>query len=523
MKKLLIYIFFIGLLFSSCEDTVDVSNPNNIEVRSFWQSEADAESGVNAIYNMFYKPGTYSRWIWFRLDLASDEGFSSSPWVELADWTRFIYNNYNFWEGNAWTYRDSYEAIFRANQVLHHVPDIEFEDQDTKDRLLGQAYFLRALYYYNLAILWGSENNSLSIVLEPSQPGDTPEGHPVSDVWAQAEEDLQNAIEMLPEQWDDNNLGRATRGAAYALRAKCRMQQHKWEEALQDLEWLVDGEGAQYYGLVDNYKDNFTHFNENNIESVFEIQYSDVHKAPAGDDDFAIDPNLGLNRGQFFAPPGIGWTDGEVRPWLVDEFKNEMDLNGDYDIRLRETVFYEEMAADFPGNDRIYGRGMDVWNQDNYRGRVFFRKYGTDYYRDFDDYHSPVNVRLIRYADVLLMYAECIANTPGGTLEDAVALVNRVRARANMPNLEVNYLAATQNKEDFLKRLQMERSLELSLEGHRWADIKRWGLTDNQDGVNELSQRDPDFNNFVVGRHRSLPIPSSEVNNNEKLEQNPNY
>jgi hypothetical protein len=523
MKKLLIYIFSIGLLFSSCEDTIDVSNPNNIEVRSFWQSEADAESGVNAIYNMFYKPGTYSRWLWFRLDLASDEGFSSSPWVELADWTRFIYNNYNFWEGNGWTYRDSYEAIFRANQVLHHLPDIEFEDQDKKDRLFGQAYFLRALYYYNLAILWGSENNSLSIVLEPSQPGDTPEGHSVSDVWAQAEKDLQNAINMLPEQWDDNNLGRATRGAAYALRAKCRMQQHKWDEALQDLEWLVDGEGAQYYGLVDNYKDNFTHFNENNIESVFEIQYSDVHKAPAGDDDFAIDPNLGLNRGQFFAPPGIGWTDGEVRPWLVDEFKNEMDLNGDYDIRLRETVFYEQMAADFPGNDRIYGRGMDVWNQDNYRGRVFFRKYGTDYYRDFDDYHSPVNVRLIRYADILLMYAECIANTPGGSLADAVALVDRVRARANMPNLEVNYLAATQNKEDFLKRLQMERSLELSLEGHRWADIKRWGLTDTQDGVNELSQRDPDFNNFVVGRHRSLPIPSSEVNNNEKLEQNPNY
>ena len=340
MKKFLIYILFVGLFISSCEDAVDVSNPNNIEVRNFWQNEADAESGVNAIYNMFYKPGTYSRWIWFRFDLSSDEGFSSSPWIELGDWTRFIFNNYNFWEGNGWTYRDCYEAIFRANQVLKYVPDIEFQDQQKKEQVMGQAYFLRALYYYNLAILWGSPNNSLSIVLEPSSPGDTPQGHPVADVWAQAESDLQNAINMLPEQWDDNNLGRATKGAAYALRAKCLMQQHKWDEARQDLEWLVTGEGVQYYGLVANFKDNFTHFNENNIESVFEIQYSDVHKAPAGDGDFDIDPNLGLNRGQFFAPPGIGWTDGEVRPWIVDAFRSEMNLDGGYDLRLRESVFY---------------------------------------------------------------------------------------------------------------------------------------------------------------------------------------
>ncbi len=521
MKKIFVYLFFVGLLFPACE--VDVTNPNDLEVRVFWQSPADAESGVNAIYNMFYKPGTYSRWIWFRLDLTSDEGFSSSPWIELADWTRFIYNNYNFWEGNAWTYRDCYEAIFRANQVLFHVPDIEFVDQVAKDRLLGQAYFLRGLYYYNLALLWGSENNSLSIVLHPSKPADAPEGHSVSDVWAQVESDLQQAITMLPVSWDAENKGRATKGAAYALRAKCRMQQHNWQGAQQDLEWMVKGEGAQYYDLVPNFKDNFTHFNENNIESVFEIQYSDVHKAPAGDGDFAIDPNLGLNRGQFFAPPGIGWTDGEVRPWLVEEFKKEMDINGGYDIRLRESVFYEEMAEDFPGNDKIYRFGMDAWNRDNYRNRVFFRKYGTDYYRDFDDYHSPLNVRLIRYADVLLMYAECLANMPSGDLAEAIALVDRVRARVDMPALAVNHPTATQSKEVFLKRLQVERSLELCLEGHRWADIKRWGLVDNQVGLDELKQRDPDFNNFTIGKNSRLPIPSSEVNNNEGLEQNPGY
>ncbi|MEL7586251.1 MAG: RagB/SusD family nutrient uptake outer membrane protein [Prolixibacteraceae bacterium] len=515
------FILILGLMITSCE--VDVTNPNDLTVQSFWKSEADAQSGVDAIYNMFYKPGTYSRWIWFRLDLTSDEALSSSPWIDLADWTRFMYNNYNFWEGNAWTYRDCYEAIYRANQVLFYVPDIEFADENYKNQLLGQAYFLRALFYYDLTILWGSENKSLPIVLEPSKPGDTPEGHTDTEVWTQIQSDLTQAVSMLPAEWDDANKGRATRGAAYALRAKSYMQQHNWEAAKTDLDWLVKGDGASYYDLVANFQDNFTHFNENNAESVFEIQYSDIHKAPAGDGDFDIDPNLGLNRGQFFAPPGIGWTDGEVRPWLVNEFKKERNLDGGYDIRLRHSVFYKDMAADFPGNNKIYRFGMEVWNQDNYKDRVFFRKYGTDYYRDYDDYHSPVNVRVIRYADVLLMYAECLANLPSGSLGEAVALVDRIRGRVNMPPLAVNYPASVLSKETFLKRLQMERSLELCLEGHRWADIKRWGLTDNEAGVNELKQRDPDFNNFQIGKHKRLPIPSNEINNNAGLIQNPGY
>ena len=235
MKKLLTILISVHLIFfSSCE--VDVMNPNDLEVRAFWKTEIDARSGVNAIYNMFYKPGTYNRWIWFRYDLTSDEGFSSSPWLELADWTRFNYNNYNFWEGNAWTYRDSYEAIYRANQALFYIPQIEFADENEKNKLLGQAYFLRALHYYNVALLWGSENASLAIVLEPSNPGDTPPGNNVTAVWEQVEKDLANSITMLPGEWGSEDKGRATKGAAYALRAKARMQQHKWDEAAEDLE-----------------------------------------------------------------------------------------------------------------------------------------------------------------------------------------------------------------------------------------------------------------------------------------------
>lgn len=521
MKKI-IFILLTVFIINACD--VNVDNPNTITTATFWKTEADAQYGINAVYNMFYKPGTYSRWLWFRLDLTSDEGFSQSPWAELKEWTQFQYRNYNFWEGNSWTYRDFYEAIFRANQVLFNVPEIEFNDVNEKNRILGQAYFLRGVYYYNLALLWGSDNSSLPIVLEPSTPGMQPEGNTGAEVYQQAISDFTEAQSLLPEEWNDANKGRATKGAALAFRAKCYMQMHQWAEAKNDLQWLVDGAGSQYYDLVDNYEDNFRVDTENNIESVFEIQYSDIHKAPAGDGDFDVDPNLGLNRGQFFAPPGIGWTDGEIRPWLVTEFKKEKDLSDGYDIRLKHTAFYSEQHLDFDNNERIYREvsNDDTWNRDNWKGRVFYRKYSSEHYRDFDDYHNPTNVRLIRFADVLLMYAESIVES-GGTLADAVSHVDRVRARVNMPPLAVNHPTAVSNNEAFLKRLQMERALELATEGQRWPDIKRWGLVDNQAGIDELKERDPDFNNFVIGRHDVLPIPSSEADNNPNITQNPGY
>lgn len=537
MRKYIIYIIlFTGLFFTACD--VDVENPNTSTTKSSWKTEKDAHAGINAVYNYFYKPDTFSRWIWFRLDLTSDEGFSSSPWAELKEWTHFTYNNYNFGEGNAGTYGACYRAIFRANQVLHYVPNIEFNNQDDKDLILAQAHFLRGLYYYYLGLLWGSDNKSLAIVLEPSTTDMRPEGHTGTEVFEQAISDFTKALEYnIPEEWDADNKGRATKGAALAFRAKVYMQMHKWTEAKNDLYWLVEGEGKKYYGLTTNYFDNFNKDTENNIESVFEIQYSEINKAPAGDGDYDVDPNLGQNRGQFFAPPGIGWTDGELRPWLVTEFKKERDLSNDYDIRLKYTAFYDGMETDFLDNDKIYGRisghqkskpdgtadpSKDTWALDNWKGRVFFRKYGSDYFRDFDDYHNPTNIRLIRFADVLLMYAECIVES-GGSLSDAVGHVNTVRARVNMPALTVNYPAAASNSATFLKRLQMERALELATEGQRWADIKRWGLLDTDTGINELKSRDSDFNNFKKDKHNVLPIPTDEVKNNSNIVQNPNY
>ncbi|GAA4306953.1 RagB/SusD family nutrient uptake outer membrane protein [Compostibacter hankyongensis] len=511
MKKIFFpAILGLGALFatSSCSnDILDIKNQNTITVDQFWKTEDDAQRGVNAVYHMFYQNGGWNRWIYFRLDLTSDEGFSKSPWIELGDWTRFQYINYNFFEGNVNTWRDFYKAIFRCNQVLAYVPDIAFADQQKKDRILAQAKFLRAMYYHYAALLW----ENVPLVLEPSKPDDLPQQNTLAEVWQQVEKDLTEAAAVLPGSWDDPNAGRPTKGAALALLGKTYMQQHKWQEAKAALDYLVTGEGKGYYDLVPNYRDNFTDLNENNKESVFEIQFSDANKTAEGD---GPNSNMGNNRQQFFAPRGIGWSDGQARNWMVGEFKKEKTKDGKLDERLRYSLFYADLEKDF--GDKVYGRSWE-WDADE----AWFRKYQRDYQRTNEDYYSGVNFRVIRFADILLCYAE-VLNELGQT-QAAYAYVDRVRERANLKTLEAAHPEIGVSKDLFRERLKTERELELCGESVRWADLKRWGDLDSKEAVNKVAARDPDFKNFVVGKNIRLPLPQIEVENNTNLKQNPGY
>lgn len=506
IKYILLVIFSIS--FIACdEERLDVINPNALTEDQYWVTAENARAGVNAIYAMQYKPGLWSRWIYFRYDLTSDIGYSKSPWIELADWTRFQYINYNFWEGQVQTWRDHYKAIYRCNQVLANVPDIDM-DQDEKNLILAQAKFFRAFYYFNIAILW----EDAPLVLEPSSPEDVPEKRPMSDLFAQVETDLAEALAVLPTSWDAANTGRPTKGAANALLAKTYMQQHMWTEAKGALDYFFTGSGAGMYGLVPNFKDNFTHLNENNVESVFEIQFSDDNYG-GGDAD---GPNAGMgnNRAQFFAPGGIGWSDGQIRHWVVDEFKKELDLGGNIDERLRHSILYSDLEADF--GDKTYNRDWEWGAEDAY-----FRKYQRDYYRDNEDYYSQVNLRLIRYADILLLYAE-VLNELDQTAS-AYQYVDQVRTRANMDLLANAYPAIGNDKTSFRDRLKIERVLELCGESTRWMDLKRWGDLDTQASVDAIALRDPDFFNFEVGKNHRLPIPQIDVENNPNLNQHDEY
>ncbi len=158
-----------------------------------------------------------------------------------------------------------------------------------------------------------------ALVLEPKETDYEPEDATEEQIWAQVESDLGVAIAGLPESWPAAETGRVTKGAAVGILAKVLMQQHKWSEAKTQLEWIIGKEGS-LYGLVPIWMDNFTHTNENNIESLFEIQYNDTNRGNKND---GANMNTSFTRPRFYGPNSIGWADGKARRWLVDEFKKE--------------------------------------------------------------------------------------------------------------------------------------------------------------------------------------------------------
>lgn len=510
MKKLIILLFGT-FFFLACEEELDIDNPNQPTVEVFWKTENDAVGGVNAIYSTLHRGGI-SRWLPFYLIIRSDEGKSQSPATDIVNnMDQFLITDYNY--GNAYAvWNDNYVGIFRANQVIANVPAIEM-DATKKQRLIGEAKFMRALFYYQLVSLWGN----IPMMLAPSIPQDKPETSTQDQVWTQIELDLIDAVASLPNSYaDPADLGRATKGSAQALLAKAHMQQGEYTEALAPLEWLVEGEGAAIYDLMTDYRDNFLTTAENNQESVFEWQFQLNPSENHDDDASPSEPdrlNYGTSIAQFFGPPGVGWSDGEANRWLVYEFLEEDTEGGERDPRLAASLLFDSTDVGGPANTMIYGQSfLERYGDDN--KRVWFRKFQNDHWKDFEGYNSPNNWRYIRYADVLLMYAECL-NAVGRT-PDAYAHVDRVRGRAGLAPL--SDVAPGLSQPMFLEQLKHERITELSGEGHRWNDLTRWG-----DLGPELVSRDPGFATFDIGKDELLPIPQQERDINPALDQNTNW
>ncbi len=514
MKKISVYIFSFILLFGSfaCQDSLDIPNPNVSDESNFWSSSQDALLGVNAIYGNSYRPGAYARWLAIYMNPRSDDGIGSSGWGLLKSAVDFTQVDYNF-EGANLVWRHHYRGIYRANQVIDKVPNITM-DENLKKRYLAEAKFFRAAYYFNLVTLWGS----VPLVLQPSKPDDLPSQATEEETWAQIEKDLTEAAPDLPPFYPAADLGRVTRGAAYAMLGKAHLQQLEYQQAKNAFDWLVEGEGKTLYGLVANYRDNFLHTTENNIESVFEIQFKALQSVTDEDDP---NSNLGNQRGPFFSP--AGFNDMQMHRWVVDEFLVEQTVGGQRDPRLAATALFDFSNEAGPDAITAYGKTftqlMQPMNSDGSDQRVWYRKYLNDYHLSGETFEGPINFRAIRYADVLLMYAE----TLNGLDQTAAAYpyVDRVRERVGLAKLSVAKPGLT--KEQFLQQLMHERVTELTGEEVRWLDLARWGYFDEQAKINELKTRDFEFNNFDVTKHKWLPMVQSELDINPNLDQVGSY
>lgn len=477
----------LGAALAGCVE-LDLTNPNQQTTDTFWQSANDATMAMNATYNALQNNGAYGRWQAFAHDIRSDIGFSPSPWADLSNFNKFTLVDYDF-EVNREIWQHHYGAIFRANQVIANVPQIQMATP-LRDRLVAEARFVRALLYFNLVNLYGG---NIPLVTAPSDPSDRPGSSTEGAVYTQIEADLTQAAAALPPSYTGGDIGRATRGAALALLGKAHLQQREWPAASAALQQVM----ALGYDLVANYADNFTSANENNRESLFEVQFGDRSLLASG--------VRGLNIAKMVGPCGPSYCDGRPTRWYFDLFQQERTTTGAVDPRLDATIFYNKSG------------GMDVYGQ-SFQQRygpasteLFFKKYGEYYIAGDQDWDAAINYRVIRFADVVLMLAEAL-NEQGQTAA-AAPLVNRVRARVNLAALPAGLSQAAMRD-----RILRERALEFGLEGQRFLDLKRHNLL-----AKSLEAHDAEFSFFVPNKSERLPIPVSERNLNPGVNQNPGW
>jgi hypothetical protein len=450
----------LGLGAAACDNDVDITDPNAPSSQTFFASAADAEAAVTATYNTLLRLGTGQRWWAFAHDMRSDVGTSTSPWAELQAFVKLQFpSGYDF-EVNRELWNHSYELISRANLVTANVPNIQMNAAD-RGRLVGEAKFLRAMTYFNLISLYGGQ---IPLVLEPATPTDRPASSDSATVFAQIEKDLTDAAAAMPRQLLSASNGRATAGSAQGMLGKVQLQQRKWQQAAATLLPVVNGQyGA--YDLVADYATLFRQEGNNSRESLFEVQMGNVDTCGQG--------LCGNNVSKMVGPCGPGYCDGLPTRWYFTQFFTDSTAAGPrrpaprgdavllprrHDARLRPHLAL--VARQHAQPPREY--------QDT--TRLFFKKYGEYYIGSIDqNWESQINPKVLRFADVLLMYAEALNEQ--GQSGAAAPFVNRCAPAAGLRPISAG-LSQAQMRAAILK----ERALELGLEGQRWRDLGRQNL-----------------------------------------------
>lgn len=513
MKKILIYIglFTFGFALSCNEKDLDKINPNGVTFDTYFNNAAELQAGVNSVYAIIQSHSLVAREWFFTHDLRGDEMASGGGQLETPRNQILIGVNDS---GNGVTgavWRGWYRAIHRANVVIDKGPEVENISAALRERIIGEARFLRGWAYYELATLWGRVPVYTSFV--QSAEGAAPVSSQ-ADVYSQAIEDLKFAENVLPASYSDNDLGRATKGAAQTFLAKIYLQQGDYNTAKAQLEKVVN---SGTYSLTDNYADNFNEEGEFNSESIFEILY-----APSGGSFNWGEDADGQNiqeetvRSQEYSP--TAWRNVIPSNKLINSYENT--ANGDAKDDPRFDMSFYLSGDTYNNGSNVLTDEMVQGNTSMLRGsemKISWQKYEIMYKTDAANQTSGINMRVLRYADVLLLLAEC-ENELGNSAK-AIELVNQVRARpsVDMPSLPtVNWPVSNQG--EVRKAIQHERFIELAGEQIRNKDILRWRKNGKLDS-------EP-ITYFITGKHELLPIPQQEIDNNPVIsqsDQNPGY
>lgn len=519
-----------GLLTTGCNDWLSEKSPGSTELGDFFTSGDACLQVVNACYAPLaweYNKSYFSEW--FFGDIASDDALKGGQNVaDGAD--AYDIDNFKTNANNTIVldyYRAKYQGIIRCNLAITEISKYEPDktvSREELDCMLGQAYFLRGYYYFQLVRLFGGVP-LVNEVLDSSDKWQQPRAT-ADEVYASIIDDFKKAEEMLYEkhQYADEDLGRVTKGAACAMLCKVYLYNHDYANAYEwGKKFVNDHYLTGRYALLNDYSENFTLEGENGMESVFEIQYMADPTSDYGE-------GYGFSRGTFttiLTRPRMsslggksGWGWNHPTQNLYDEFEPG-DARREVAIGTPDAAGLQEIEVVYLGSPY-------------YNNKTSYSEGGTF---PAIDHHSrgPLNYRLIRASDVLLMYAEAALES-GKDVSAAKWALEQVRARARafastsdaLPAFP-GYRGYTDSTESLRDALRHERRVELAMEGHRWFDLVRWGIAaqvmdrDNGSyGKNESAEARAEMATFVAGKNELFPIPAEEIALNP-MPQNPGY
>ncbi len=492
----------IGSL-TSCSDKLDLTNPNQQTSGTFGYTANDLEECIIACYNHIRMEGTYAR-VGYNIDvMRGDEAWNASQvwYMPFDDLNEPITD-----EIGQWSWRDWYYTINVCNFVLDRTQGDNLSDQ--MKRIKGQALFIRALAYYNLAGYYQNpalitdykDYSSLDgLYASNKQEGDEDGFAQYDRVLDQVEADFSEAMTLLPSRDTGGEWakGRATCGAAAGYYARTLMVRHKYSEALTVLKAIINGQYGTYK-LMENYGDNFREGPqyENNAESLFEVQFLDYGSQGTDDEWTPVNTSANATQGHAIESnygPGDfgGWADISASPWLYNLFKQERTTNGTLDPRLYWTIgTYENDWERFEYGNVCYTQTMTpdefVVTNNNYGGLPVakYTNLRTGLYdKVITGLHCGINLRLMRYSDVLLRAAEC-ENEVNGPTADAFKWINQVRNRAGLADLNASKF---DTKDKLFEQIaNVERPKEFGCEFGRGFDLIRWGFFYNDGRIHQL-------------------------------------
>jgi hypothetical protein len=578
-KKIILALLGSVLLLISCE-SLDYVPADQMSSGTFWKTEAHAKQAAVGMYAAMKAPWCFG--MEFTFDMCTDLADGVSPWSDISRGTAFSSNSGGI--QNHWQYL--YELVHRANSVIRNVSTMPIS-QTTIDQVTGEAKFLRAMAYFRMLNCWGGVpyydetwdiNKEFANVINPRSSAE--------EIRKYILDDLTEAIAKLPVTWDKTNYGRATKGAAYALRGKVYLFNKEWTKAIADFEEIVYNKSNNYgYVLHSDYEDLFRLYNgKQSKEMIFSIQSIDGNTAGYALDIvsyFGNKSTMRLISSNLIVPstvlvdkyenldgskfnwdqvyPGFNSGNSQFRRSLlsvaIDAGSNfitntlECDTAKVLNIyRQRDprlcwnviTPYSYYLGTDAGSKPRMKqfvladptkgGSPMEaqafIRNSEGWNS-YFWRKWIptgnlNGYWGEYS--RTPYEFPLIRLGDVLLMLAE--AYNENNQIDNAIVEVNKVRNRVNMPGLNSgNSWLAVHNKEEMTQRIRDERAFELVGEGQRYWDIRRWGILKSTVKNSTDIFGELMYERTYQSRHEIWPIPLVEMDRNPNLkdQQNPGW